>query len=276
MSLASKLHSFYQRFKLLPVVGAVLEHRFRRRFARQRIDYNAYCGVYPDFASAYDAAPTTLPIGYDHAETALLYAARTRYVLACDYPALFWLDRLFREGCRSVIDLGGSIGIKYYAFRRYLDYPDDLHWTVCEVPSIAAAGQAWARDHDTQQQITFTHRREDADGHDILFASGCLQYLDYPLRELLDALSVPPRHVLINVVPLHPDKSFFTVQNMGRLYCVYGISAHAEFVAHMKGRGYAIRDQWDQPDRRCDIPYHPQHTVDKYYGFLFSRTDELA
>lgn len=272
MSLAEKLRSTRDRVvRQAPVVGPWLEDRYRRRFATRKVDYNAYYGVYPDFATALAAAPASLPKGFDHAETALIYAARTRYVLACDYPAMFWLRRLFEEGSRSVFDFGGSIGIKYYAFRAYLDYPADLRWTVCELPSIAAAGRQWAAEHDEYHQLAFTQNRIDADGQDILFASGCIQYLDYPFRDLIAALRRPPRHILVTVLPLHRERSFFTVQNMGTLYCVYRIQAQAEFVAQIKELGYTLRDQWDQPDRQCEIPFHPECRVDKYHGFLFSR-----
>ncbi|WHZ20154.1 MAG: hypothetical protein OJF55_002303 [Rhodanobacteraceae bacterium] len=271
MALVQTLRSVRDRMRQAPVLGPWLERRYRRKFARQRIDYNAYCGVYPDYASALAAAPDTLPKGYDHAETALLYAARTRYILACDYPAMFWLQRLFAEGCASVFDLGGSIGIKYYAFRRYLDYPPNLRWTVSELPTVAAAGTEWAAEHDQHRQLAFTRDPAEADGQDILFASGSLQYLDYTLADLLKPMARRPRHVLITVLPLHPERGFYTIQNMGALYCVYGIAARPEFVAQMQDLGYAVRDQWDQPDRECEIPFHPECRVEKYYGFLFSR-----
>ena len=45
-----------------------------------------------------------------------------------DYPLLFWFSELFREGATSVFDFGGHIGVKYYAFQRYLPYPDNLRW----------------------------------------------------------------------------------------------------------------------------------------------------
>lgn len=276
MSLIDRLSSIRDGARRTPLVGRWLERRYHRAFAQQRISYNAYCGVYPDFATALAAAPRTLPIGYDHAETALLYAARTRYVLACDYPAIFWLNRLFKEGATRVFDLGGSIGIKYYSYRRYLDYPQGLRWTVCELPAIVAAGKAWASEHDPHHQIAFSVNRGDADGQDILYASGSLQYLDYHLWDLLASLQHPPKHVLLTMLPLHADRSFFTVQNMGAQYCAYGVMAHPELITRMRDMGYAVRDGWDQPDRSCDIPFHPEHRVEKYYGFLFSRANADA
>lgn len=256
-----------------PVVGPWLERYYRRQFGRRRIKHNAYHGVYPDFPSAEAAAPKSLPTGFDHAETALQYSAWTRRVFAFDYPAMFWLNQLFAGGSRTVFDLGGSIGIKYYAYRKYVDYPPKLRWTVYDLPTVVAAGSQWATEHDVHRQLSLTHQRADADGHDILFASGSIQYLDYPFRDLLAGLPNPPRHILITMLPLHRDRSFFTVQNMGTLYCVYRITARPEFIAQLQELGYGIRDQWDQPDRQCVIPFYPEHRVDGYHGFLFSRAE---
>jgi len=266
------LKTMYYRARMLPGLRGILERVYRRRFARERIDHNAYCGIYPDYATALAHAPTTLPTGFDNEAGAKMYLSRTRYVLACDYPAMFWLDRLLAEGCESIFDLGGNIGIKYYAFRRYLHYPQQLRWTVCELPGIASAGAEWAAEHDEWRQIRFTSERNDVAGHDILFASGVLQYLPWTLGDLLEGLRQPPRHLLINVLPLHDRFSFFTVQNSARLYAPYRISAQPDFVQAIIARGYVLRDHWDQPDRSCDIPFHPGHTVEKYHGFLFSRS----
>lgn len=62
----------------------------------------------------------------------------------CDYPLLHWLSRLFFEmpdGVRTgVFDLGGHVRIVYYAFRKCLDYPAQLRWTVHDVPNVIEAG----------------------------------------------------------------------------------------------------------------------------------------
>lgn len=74
------------------------------------------------------------------------------------------------------------------------------------------------------------------------------------------------------MLPLHRERTFFTVQNMGTQCCAYGIMARPEFVAQMETAGYSVRDAWDQPERYCDIPFYPEYRVDGYSGFLFSRT----
>lgn len=267
----SRLEAMYRGAKLLPGVRQVLERLYRRRFANERIDDLAYCGIYPDYASALAHSPHTLPVGFDHEIETERFVGLTRHVQSCDYPVLFWLEKLFGEGCESVFDLGGNIGVKYYAFRRYLDYPTQLRWTVCELPTTIRAGEAWATRNDADRRLRFTGDPADASGQDILFASGVLQYLDYTLPELLDGLAQPPRYLLINVLPLHPRRSFFTVQKSAELYAPYRIEAQADFMQSIAACGYRLDDHWDQP-RRCDIPFHVEYSIEEYHGFLFARS----
>ena len=98
-----------------PGSGGVVQ----RRFARETPETNLYRGIFPTFAQAQASAPHTRPVGYDNAGAADLYRERTRRVYPSDYPAMFWLDRLFQEGATSVFDIGGHIGIGYYAYQRY-------------------------------------------------------------------------------------------------------------------------------------------------------------
>lgn len=258
----------------IPVPGlrSALEALHERRFSRGEPTVgNWYRGVFPTFAAAAASAPPTRPLGYDHEATAELYRERTRRVYISDYPVMYWLARLFETGAASVFDIGGHIGIGYYAYQRYLGYPDALRWRVLDVPAVNASGAAWAKEHDPAGRLGFTAVPEDADGHDILFASGSLQYLDYTLADLLARLQRPPRHLLINLMPIHMSESFFTLQNMGAAYCPYRITAEREFIDGLKGLGYTLRDRWENPDRRCRIAFHPGHSLDRYFGFCFSR-----
>ncbi len=255
-----------------PGVRHMLESRYERRFhAHVSLLKNLYRGVFDSFADAQASAPPMRPQGYDNSASAELYRERTRRVYLNDYPMMLWLSKLFDAGNTSVFDLGGHIGIAYYAYQRYLHYPDAIRWRVLDVPAVNAAGATWAETHDTRRRLTFTERRADADGADILFAAGSLQYLDYTLADLLGELQRPPAHLILNSVPIHMSASYFTVQNMGATCCPYRITAEREFVDGLKALGYSLQDRWENVDRRCDIPFHPTHSLDRYFGFYFSR-----
>ena len=188
-----------------------------------------------------------------------------------DYPLVYWLNRLFGEGCRTVFDLGGHDGVTYYSFARLLDYPNDLRWIVHDVPNAMAAGAEWAREHDPRKQLTFAASRFDASGCEVLLSSGTLQYLDYTLPELLAALPLPPSRVLVNLVPMHPKKSFFTLQNMGRAVMPYRVQAIPDFVEAMRLLGYSVLDQWHSGERHLRVPFEPEYRVDGYEGCCFAR-----
>jgi hypothetical protein len=30
-------------------------------------------------------------------------------------------------------------------------------------------------------------------------------------------------------------------------------------------------DSWENPDKKCEIPFHPEHSLERYHGFYFRR-----
>src|SRR3546814_1646742 len=157
---------------LRPVSEPWRRHLFRRPYGAE----NDYYGVYPTFAAARDAANSLstreLPASYDIEAAGRLYRDHMQRIRVSDYPLVFWLGRLIADGQRSVFDLGGHIGVSYYGFRKYIDYPADLSWTIHDLPSVMAAGRRWAQGHDAERQLSFIDSVEHADGQDILLSTG--------------------------------------------------------------------------------------------------------
>jgi putative methyltransferase (TIGR04325 family) len=253
-----------------PVVGEALRRRYDAAFAANRDD-NLFRGVFATFEEAARSAPATLPLGYDNPASAAMYMDRTRKTYPTDYPVLFWMQKLLREGCTSVFDLGGHVGVSYYAYRRYLDYPATLQWRVHDVPAVMAQGRILASERDRDGRLGFCETFEEADGKQILTAQGSLQYLPETLAERLARLASPPPHLIINLTPLHESRSYFTLQSVGTAFCPYRITAIGEFLASFEALGYKLVDQWDNPDKGCDIPFHPAHSLDRYHGLYFRR-----
>ncbi|SEL09038.1 putative methyltransferase, LIC12133 family [Pseudoxanthomonas sp. GM95] len=256
----------------LPGLRLLARPVYRMMFDRGTLPSNSYYGVYSSYSEALAQAPKSLPTGYDLARAADLYHERLDSILVGDYPILFWLSQIFMSGQRTLFDLGGHIGISYYGFQSYIDYPDDLSWLVYDLPALVSAGRAWAGEHDTSHRLSFTQSLEDADGCGILLASGALQYLDFTLPEMLGSLREPPRHVLVNVTPLHPSRSFFTLQQIGALSsCPYRVMAMPDLLAQMEALGYTAIDRWESFERYMRIPFEGEHSIDRYYGFYFQR-----
>jgi putative methyltransferase (TIGR04325 family) len=272
MNVHPSIHATAQRASRWPGIRHVLQANYERRFlAHVSTMHNLYRGVFPSFADAQSSIPPSIVQGYDNADSAAFYRERTRRVFLNDYPMMWWLARLFEAGNASVFDLGGHIGIAYYAYQRYLRYPEAIRWQVLDVPAVNAAGEKWAQQNDPLKRLVFTSRREDAAGADVLFAAGSLQYLDYTLADMLAALERLPTHLLLNSVPIHMSATYFTVQNTGAACCPYRVTAEREFLGGLKALGYSMLDRWENTDRRCDIPFYPSHSLDRYFGFYLSR-----
>ncbi|NID03448.1 methyltransferase, TIGR04325 family [Luteibacter jiangsuensis] len=254
----------------LPLVRQLLETRYRKAFfAHRALTHHIYRGVFRSFDEAQASIPADHASGYDNSESADLYRERTRRVFINDYPMIHWLGRWLAEGARSVFDLGGHVGIAYYAYQRYLAYPQGLRWTVMDVPAVNAAGEAWAMEHDTPRRLAFADDVSQASGTDVLFAAGSLQYLRYSLADALAAMPAKPRFLLLNSVPVHMRESYFTVQNIGTACCPYRVTAEREFLGGLSSLGYELQDRWENPQRYCIVPFHPELSLDRYFGFAF-------
>lgn len=259
----------------LPGLRLVAEPIYRRLFQRPYQPEAHYYGIYDSYAQALADAPPTLPTTYDIEASGRMYRSHLDKIKVSDYPALHWLSRLLATGNRLVFDLGGHIGLSYYGFGGYLDYPEDLRWLVHDVPTVVSAGRSWALNHDPKGRLAFTDSRLDASGASILFTSGALQYLDYTLPELLQQLERPPTHVVVNMVPMHPSRGYFTLQNIGFAICPYRIAAVPEFVAGMQALGYTVVDHWQSFERHLEVPFAASCDIDSYHGFFFLRDPDF-
>ncbi|UPG94296.1 TIGR04325 family methyltransferase [Luteibacter aegosomatissinici] len=256
----------------IPFVRRWQDAWYERRFlAHVAPTHHIYRGVYASFDEAKASIPAGRTAGYDNAGAADMYRDRTRRVFINDYPMIYWLERFFGQGARSVFDLGGHIGIAYYAYQRYLEYPDGVAWTVQDVPAVNAAGRAWADTHDARRTLAFVPSISEALGADILFAAGSLQYLEYTLVDAVEALPRRPRFLLLNSVPVHGTTTYFTVQNMGVTCCPYRVTSERDFLGSLTDAGYTLLDRWENPHRHCTVPFHPELSLDRYFGFAFAR-----
>ena len=114
-----------------------------------------------------------------------------------------------------------------------------------------------AREKD-ERQLTFTDQRDEANGADLYFTCGALQYIEEPFAEILKALRARPRHLLINRVPLSGDPTFITLQNNGKWIVPYKVANETEFIEGITSLGYELVDHWKTP-RSLHLP-HEQGT----------------
>lgn len=230
-------------------------------------------GVYHSFAEALQSLPSDARMGHNQSdihEHEAIDRLTSGWALGefnpQDYPVLVWLGSAFRQSL-AVFDFGGNLGQAYYAYRKYLQYPQDLRWLVCEVPEIVKAGERLATQSNSPG-LSFTDEFTDIDEINILLTGGTLQYLETSLADMLKPMKSKPHHILINQMPLYDGKSFVTLQNIGYAFTPYKIWNRAEFIATLESVGYELVDSWSY-NRTCSIPFHPDRFVSAYHGMYF-------
>ncbi|ABA24432.1 conserved hypothetical protein [Trichormus variabilis ATCC 29413] len=263
----------YQKYQFLkkvlkniPVISDYI--RYHWSFYRT---LTACRGVYRNFPEALRATPKGAKAGYNqpeiskHPSAAKLTAAREANEFnSQDYPILVWLASAFRNSS-TVFDLGGNVGHAYYTSKKFLQYPHNLQWLVCDIPEVVNAGEELAK-KGNNPGLSFTVDFSQAENSDILITCGTLQYIEPSLAEMLNKLKKKPRHILINQVPFYDGETFITLQNIGYAFCPYKIQNRHEFIASLSAIGYELIDNW-KLERSCAIPFHPERLVRNYQGF---------
>lgn len=252
------------------VPDAVLQPFLKRRFFANRSWTNRHWGVFDSFEAANRfAAQQGNPAKFtlDHRK----WLDDHQSLVAHDYPMLFWLMQILGDRPARVADLGGSLGATYYAYQRVVTFPAGLQWQVCELPDVVELGRQIAEERGAAA-LSFSSDTKVLDGADVLFSAGAIQYIDTPFTETLAGLRAPPRHVLLNKLPLTARRSsFITLQHSGLSALPYRIANHAEFVKAMERLGYRQRDRWKCMENFTNIPLHPELTIPHFHGFYFER-----
>jgi putative methyltransferase (TIGR04325 family) len=258
----------------LPPLRAWHQHIYWRNFAAPRKWAQLFYGVYEDFESARKSIPPGARIGCDYSEAVDRFNLGLGNLWPSDYPVLFWLSHLLRPRL-TIFDLGGNVGLLFYGFKKYLNYPPDITWTVCEVTAAISRGTRLAEERN-EQRLFFTTDIEEAAAADVLIASGALQLIEAPLWITLTRLSRRPPNLLINRVPLYQGPSFVTLYNMGPAIAPYQIWNRQEFIRHFEDCGYELVDTWAVPERACSIPFYPERGVESLIGLYLKAVDARA
>jgi len=266
-----RLYETLNKIGHMPGVVQLRRRRFDSRFERGQA-ISCFRGVYDSYSQAVAAAPKAVAVGYDNAESANLYRDRLDKVYPSDYPMMMWLQKAFNEGARKVMDLGGHIGVAYYAYQRLIDFPRDLSWIVNDVPAVIESGRSEATERDPSGRLSFSEGFDVAADADLLFTAGCVQYLEDTLAQQLAALKRRPRWVLVNLLPLHETAEYWTVQSIGTAFCPYRIQRMSTFFADMERLGYGVLDKWENLEKRCWVAFDPEHSLDRYYGAALELT----
>jgi putative methyltransferase (TIGR04325 family) len=247
--------------------------RWRRAQFFSQIGLGSNFGLFTNFAEARNWLPANPE--FDHSALATEYVnVRTKQVFAYDYPVMWWLERAFREGATRVLDIGGSVGVHFHAYRRYLEMPQDLSWRVVDVPAITVIGREIAR-RTTSTGLSFVDDLNHAlGGNDVWMAAGSLHYLEgVRPGNLLERCGVRPRHILLNKLPLYDGGDYVTAQNIGAgCFAPMYVYNRQRYIAEIESLGYTLRDQWQDHERSVYLPGYPARCFPTHSGLYFERS----
>lgn len=248
----------------LPILSPVVDWWASVLFARSKVEFH---GVFPDRDTALRSIPRRdTPVGYDNDQAAGYYREFLDRVAANDYAVMFWLRQILQSG--RLFEVGGHVGVAYYAYQRYLTHPTGLEWQINDTAAVCEAGRLLAEQRNARS-LSFTTDLSRGDGADIFLSIGALQYLDVSLPDILGSYVARPPHVLINMTPVADRGPYFTLQNIGVSVCPCRIESRDALLAGMAGLHYELIDSWKNPGKFCRIAFRPRDSLDHYEGYYF-------
>ncbi len=250
-------------------------HRFEyeQHFLRIAQWERLFSGVYPTFAAASAAIPADHNNSYDNPDSATFLGHKAP-VRSADYPVLFWLSKLLPQDPR-VFDFGGYLGISYYSFDKFLNYPPNLQWTIYDVAAVVRAGEKLAQEKDTRRQLSFTTSLERAQEFPIFLSLGSFQFPEETFAETFRRLSIRPTHVILTKLPLTEQETFYTLHSMGPALCPYRIANEEEFLQSAYEMNYELVHRWESAEFGCYIPFHPDHCVHAFSGMYLRQKSSI-
>jgi putative methyltransferase (TIGR04325 family) len=255
----------------LPIIGDFVHAHYV--FPRKE---TACRGVYATFEEARDAVDRGTTTDYDACNRARSVQQDIDRVYRADYedyPVLLWLKDLVHPDT-SIIDLGGSTGGTFFAFDAALRFPDSMMWTVSELPAAVEKGRLVAAKR-SEPRLSFVTDPTSVRKPTIFLSIGTLQYIPRRLSTLLGDLTAPPDDVIVHKMPVTDGPAYWTIQNLGVAKVPYFIENPESLVTSMESIGYELRERCNTL-RSIRIPFHPEHDVNHYSGFLFKRKGKVT
>lgn len=251
----------------MPLVKSV----YASHAAARRDNPTLHWGVFATYDQALASVPRSRLRGWNNQEAATIWTDVAGATRPSSYPVYFWFRNLLQYG-NHVADLGGSVGITFYGYRQHAALPDEVRWSVVEVPCIAAEGRRIAA-REGAEGLKFETELAAISTCDLLLAVRTLQYMPMAIPGLLEGFTTRPRHILLNKVPFTDRDDFWTLQNFGPAIAPYRIFNEQRFLQYFKDYGYVVRDRWGVTDMYCDIPFYPDRTVEAFTGLYLECCD---
>jgi putative methyltransferase (TIGR04325 family) len=145
--------------------------------------------------------------------------------------------------------------------------PKNCIWQVFELPPSVEQGPRLAASRG-ETRLCFTGKWEEAEGAELVIASGSLHYFDPPLSAMVARLKEKPAYILVNRSPLIEGPTKAGVQD----HPLYGAACvlynRREAVGGFEAAGYELVDRWEAQERSLKIAGRPESSAHFYCGFF--------
>ena len=260
--------------KELPLLYDYRRHRYRNRFLNE--EFGTFWGVFDSFNSALSSVPKEIASSYQDESLVDFHLDQFMQLLPFDWPVLYFLSDLISKGsARSMIDFGGHVGVKYYAYQKLLALPDDFHWRVVDLAPMVAEGRRRCADFKPRH-LTFYDDVALAPASDILFCSGVLQFCPFTVDAIIQQCVSRPRYVIINKIPFSQDGAFVTLENFNKVKVAYQVFDRHRHDADREKLGYELLWRWRIPHRDFEIPYSKPRRNVKMFGEIWAASPDMG
>jgi putative methyltransferase (TIGR04325 family) len=220
-----------------------------------------FYGIFNSLEEAKELISSGCPSSYADTDLTDVNIDSFSQIHLFDYPVMLRLLMAINQA-KHLIDFGGHIGVKYYAYKRLLPDIQDLIWKVVDVPFCVERGRREALQRGATN-LSFSSDISEAGDCDLLLISGTLQYVTPSIGDLLDSMACLPRFIIINKLPLHFGSDCYTIENFGNAKIPYRIFNKDKFDLQLLNRAYNKVDTWTIPSREISIPFH-EKKLDKF------------
>jgi putative methyltransferase (TIGR04325 family) len=226
----------------------------------------AFHGTFSSIESARSCAARYVPASHEHPKQITLHAKFAEVTRESDYPVLFFLSPIVSE-LRTVFDLGGSIGNLFFQLDRYLNFSNELVWTVHDIPVKRDAMNEFARNKG-EKRLSFTDEFSSASGVDLFIVAGAIHFFEPKLADLLGQLESLPKHVILNRSPFSSGDDIVMVHDGGLWVNPCKLHSVEKLCSGMRDLGYQLVASWPVNERIVRIPLIPEYN-ETYFGFYF-------
>ncbi len=225
---------------------------------------------FDNFADAWRAAASDRHAGHD-TESIAIHRELSQKLRPSDPPVLRILTQIASSGSLRVLDFGGNIGNLYYSYLPHLPGNVDIQWHVLDLPAVTSAGREIANQRSARGLRFFESLESIGAGYDVVLASGALHYWEQDVGAWIEKLPHSAGHIIVNRSPIHPGRSFVTIQQTDTYAVPCIVRRRADLIEAFSKHGLRLSDEWLCPELSLTLALYPQLSVTNYSGFYFQK-----